>query len=261
MTHTRLGLLGLCAMVFGLMAFGTSGAQAEVGAKWLILKPIAGEKFELKEGSTLHAAVNLEVEKDALGNPIPLVLHSEILKIKTLFLCTEAKADEAKLLKDGTIGKEEGVPSGSKVLFGGCTTDLNGSPAPECTPVDPIAGKGKISTKPGHALLVLHELAGGVKDDLTEIIPDTGLGTTFATIVLPATCPIGTSVPVIGKFFLKDCENKALDHLVKHLVEEGPLSELFTISKTAEHAAKLLGSAWAFLEGEHAGMTWSGDPI
>lgn len=257
MTRTKLGLLGLCAMVFGLMAFGTSGAQAEVGAKWLIL----AADGTTKTGATLHASVGLEVEKNALGEPIPLVLHSEILKFKVLFLCTEAIADEAKLLKDGTIGKEEGVPTGSKILFGGCTTDLNGSPAPECTPEDPLAGKGKISTQPGHALLVLHELSGGVKDDLTEIIPDAGLGGTFAKIVLPAPCPIGTSVPVIGKFFLKDCEGLALTHLVKHLVEEGPLSELFTISKTAEHAAKLLGSAWAFLTGaEHKGLAWSGDP-
>ena len=250
MTRTRLGLLGLCAMLFGLMAFGTSGAQAEVGAKWLILT----SGGVLKTGAELHAKVNLEIDSPTL------VLHSEILHIKTLFLCTEVKVDEAKLLAEGSIGKEAGVVSGSKVLFAKCTTDLNGEAASECTPNDPVTGVGTISTQPGHALLVLHELTGGVKDDLTEIIPDTGLGTTFATIHLPAACPIGTSVPVIGKFFLKDCENKALEHLIKHLVEEGPLSELFTISKTAEHAAKLLGSAWAFLEGEHAGLKWSGDP-
>ena len=250
MTRTRLGLLGLCAMLFGLMALGTSGAQAEVGAKWLILT----SGGVLKTGAELHAKVNLEIDSPTL------ILHSEILHIKVLFLCTEVKVDEAKLLKDGTIGKEEGVPSGSQVLFGGCTTDLNGSPASECTPEDPTAGVGKISTQRLHALLVLHELTGGVKDDLIELIPDTGLGTTYVTMHLPAACPIGTSVPVIGKLFLKDCENKALEHLVKHLVEEGPLSELFTISKTAEHAAKLLGSSWAFLEGEHAGLRWSGDP-
>jgi hypothetical protein len=251
MTRTNMGLLSLCAMLFGLMAFGTSGAQAEVGAKWLILT----SGGVLKTGAELHAKVNLEID-----SPV-LILHSEILHIKTLFLCTEVKVDEAKLLKDGTIGKEEGVPSGSKVLFAGCTTDLNGSPAAECTPEDPTAGVGRISTQPVHALLVLHELTGGVRDDLIEVIPDTGLGTTYVVMHLPAACPIGTSVPVIGKLFLKDCENKALEHLIKHLVEEGPLSELFTISKTAEHATKLLGSAWAFLEGEHLGLKWSGDPV
>ena len=262
MTRTRFGLLGLCAVVFGLMAFGPTGAQATVGAKWLILPAGGGP---VKTGSELHALVQLETEKDGAGNRIPLVLHTEILKIKVLFLCTEVVLDDAKLLPDGTIGKELGVPSGSKILFSNCVTHLNGALSEECTPTDPVAGKGKIVTKPGHALLVLHELVGGVKDDLTEVIPDTGKGTTFATIVLPAGCPIGTSVPVIGTFFLKDCENLALTHVVKHLVEEGPLSELFTISKTAEHAAKLLGSAWAFLtnstEGEHLGLKWSGDPL
>ena len=258
MIRTRLGLLGLCAMVFGLMAFGATGAHAEVGAKWLILN----SEGKIKTGSELHASVGLEIEKNAKGEPVPLVLHSEILKIKTLFLCTEVVVDEAKLLKDGTIGKEEGVPSGSKVLFGGCTTDLNGSPAPECTPEDSIAGKGKISTAPGHALIVLHELADKTKDDIVEIIPDAGLGGTFATIKLPAPCPIGTSVPVIGKFFLKDCEGLALMHLVKHLVESFvPLTELWTISKTEEHKATFLGSAWAFLSDEiDKGLAWSGDP-
>jgi hypothetical protein len=243
MTRTRLGLLGLCAVVFGLMAFSTS-AQATTGAKWLILT----SGGVLKEGSTLHASINLEADTPTL------VLHSEILKIKVLFLCTALRAVEAKLLANGSIGKEEGVVSGSKVLFSNCTTDLNGVQNSECTPTDPTDGAGFIVTKPGHALLVL----GTSGEDLTEIIPDTPK--TFATIVLPAGCPIGTSVPVIGTLRLKDCENLALTHLVKHLVEEGPGTKLFTISETAEHAATLLGSAWAFLTGEHLNLKWSGDP-
>jgi len=253
MIRTKLGLLGLCAMVLGLMAFSTS-AQATVGAKWLILT----SGGVLKEGSTLHASINLKKDKEVV-----LVLHSEILKIKTLFLCTELKAVNAKLLANGSIGKEEGVVSGSKVLFSGCTTDLNGSAAPECTPEDPEDKSGFIVTKPGHALIVL----GTSGEDLVEIIPDSGK--TFATIVLPAACPIGTSVPVIGTLRLKDCSernakgecvSKFLTHLKEHLVEEGPGTKLFTISETAEHTATLLGSALAFLTGEHEGLSWAGDP-
>ena len=142
MNRTKLGLLGLCAVVFGLMAFSTS-AQATVGAKWLILT--TGRRCENWLGITSGV---LALEKESAT----LVLHSEILKIKTLFLCTALKAVEAKLLKDGTIGKEEGVPTGSKVLFSGCTTDLGGVAAPECTPTDPVDGAGFIVTKPGHAL-------------------------------------------------------------------------------------------------------------
>ena len=251
MTRSRLGLLGLCAMVLGLMAFGTAGAQAEVGAKWLVLT----SGGVLKTGAELHASVQLKT--DVAG-----VLHSEILKIKTLFLCTTIEAVNAKLQEEGIIGNsvvtvgglKEG--RGSKVKFSGCTTDLNGVSAPECTPEDKSAegGKGIILTKLGHALLKLHE-----GSDITKILPDEG--ETFATIQLPAACPIGTSVPVIGSLALKDCENLALTHLVEHLVEQfTPLTKLWTISKTVEHEATLLGSAWARLTGEHNLLKWSGDP-
>jgi hypothetical protein len=246
-------------MLFGLMAFSTS-AQATAGAKWLILNA----KSELKEGSTLHAAVGLK------NDGATLVLHSEILHIKTLFLCTELKTVNAKLLAEGSIGESAGNVKGSKVLFSGCTTDLNGAAAPECTPEDPTDGKGFIVTKPGHALIVL----GTAGEDLVKIIPDAvAADPVFATIVLPAACPIGTSVPVVGTLNLKDCstrnakgecENKFLTHLAEHLVEEGPGSTLATISLTPEHVATLLGGALSFLETvgaeEHKGLLWAGDP-
>jgi hypothetical protein len=252
MTRSRLGLLALSAMVFGLMALGATGAQAEVGAKWLILTSTG----VLKTGAELHASVNLKTDVNG-------VLHSEILKIKTLFLCTTIEAVNAKLQEEGIIGSTvvtnaKGLKEGrgSKVKFSGCTTDLNGVAAPECTPEDKSAegGPGTIVTKLGHALLKLHS-----GNDITKILPDEG--ETFATISLPAACPIGTSVPVIGSLALKDCENLALTHLVEHLVEAfTPLTELWTISKTEEHKATLLGSAWARLTLEHAGLKWSGDP-
>jgi len=262
MTRTKLGLLGLCAMVFALMAFGATGAHAEKGAKWLILNA----KGELKTGAELNAPINLRT--DTTG-----ILHSEILKIKTLFLCTTIEALNAKLLAEGAIGNTLSenpetkllLGLGSRVRFSGCTTDLNGAAAPECTPKDTtpeLGGEGIILTKLGHALLKLHELADKTKDDILKILPDTG--ETFATIQLPAACPIGTSVPVIGSLALKDCENLALTHLIEHLAEAfTPLTELWTISKTEEHKASLLGSAWAFLTGElnnHKGLKWSGDP-
>lgn len=241
MTRSKLGLLGLCAMVLGLMAFVTTSAQATAGSTWLILN----SSGQVKKASELPAIVELEKDSSVY------VLHSEILKIKVLFLCTNLKAVNAQLLAEGSIGEKPGTVKNSKVLFSGCSTDLNGAAAPECTPKDPTDGEGFIVTKFGHALAVL----GAAGEDLTKILPDEG--ETFATIVLPAACPIGTSVPVIGKLNLKDCENLALTHLVKHLVEQGPGTELFTISKTAEHAATLLGSAWAKLGGPHAGLAWS----
>jgi hypothetical protein len=241
MTRTKLGLLGLCAVALSLMVFSAAGAQAEKGARWLILT----SGGVLKEGSTLNAPLN--VRKDIFNSPF--VLHSEILKIKVLFLCESISIANAKLLAEGSIGQAPGFVSGSTITFSFCTTDLNGVFASECTPVG-----STITTNPGHALLVL----GAAGERLVKVLPD--IGETLATITLPAACPIGTKVPLIGKINLKDCENLMSTHLFEHLVEQGPGTELFTISKTAEHAATLLGSAWVALFGEDINLKWSGDP-
>jgi hypothetical protein len=248
MTRTKLGLLGLCALVFGLMAFSTA-AQAE--GVWLILDP--GNPTPL---TNLPAILELEKDKNLQGIE-HYVLHAEILKIKVLFLCKNIKLDNAVIYGAGAIGQAVNEEKGSKVLFTECITELNNKAAPECTPKDPTLGEGGIATKAGHALAILHLLTSdGVKDDIISVLPDEGK--TFATIILPAACPIGTSVPVIGELALQDCEKMALVHLVRHLVEEFPaLTKLFTISETAEHAATLLGSAWAKLGGAHTGLLWS----
>jgi hypothetical protein len=254
MIRTKLGLLGLCAVVFGLMAFSTAAAQAEVGAKWLILNSLG----ELKEGSTLHAAVGLESDT-------VVILHSEILKIKALFECSSLRTENAKLLAEGSIGESAGNVKGSRIVFSKCITKLNGVTNTECEPKDAVTGAGTIRTNPGHALLVLHKLESGEIDDLLLVLPDTG--ETFATLELGIGCSIGTKVPVIGHVTLKDCLGNAgfLKHEIKHLVEVfTPLTTLWTISKTTEHVATLLGSSWAFLETVgtevHKGLKWAGDP-
>jgi hypothetical protein len=255
MIRTKLGLLSLCAVVFGLMAFGASSAQAESGAKWLILTSM---------GALKESPVGLPGAIDTPIDGAVLVLHTEILKIKVLVLCTGSKAVNANLLANGSIGKETvaGKPVGAQFLFTGCTVDLNGAAAPECTPNDPVDGSGKILTKLLHGLLVLYDLGGGIKDEVATILPDaTALHSPIATIVLPAGCPIGTSVPIIGELAVKDCKDLGLAHVAEHLVDVfTPLTALFAISLTVEHQATLLGSVWAKLIGAaHNGLLWSGD--
>jgi hypothetical protein len=247
MIRSRFGLLGLCAVLFGVMAFGATAAQAEVGAQWLFAEKGAGTKLV----PFLEASIGLEKDSAVY------ILHTKILGVAVLFLCTELKAVNAVLKANGSIGE------GGKVLFSGCTTDLNNVPNAACTPNDITDGLGFIVTQNLHSLLVLHELAGGVKDDLLKLLPDKVGGVesnVFAYIEMGEKCPIGKKVPVIGKLTLKDCEGLALTHLVKHLVEPGPLTELWTISETPEHVATLLGSAWGFLTGAHEGLKFSGDP-
>lgn len=65
MTSIRLGVLGLCA-VFGLIAFGASGAQAE--GTWLILNA----KGEIKTGVEYRQPLDLKRQFGAYsahGNP------------------------------------------------------------------------------------------------------------------------------------------------------------------------------------------------
>jgi len=227
------------------MAFNVTGSQAE--GTWLILVTPGGA---VKTGVELPATLALEKDNGIF------VLASEILHIEVFFLCTEIKAVNAKIFGTGAIGKGPGEERESKVLFSGCTTDLNGVPTPGCTPKDPTDGEGFIVTKFLHALAVLHELADRTKDDVVAVLPDAG--ETLATIVTGNACPVGNSVPVIGKLAVEDCENLALTHLVKHLVEPfEDLTELWTISKTEEHEAGLFGSAWAKLVGEHVDKQWS----
>jgi hypothetical protein len=251
MTRTRLGLLGLCAMVLGLMAFSTTGAQAE--GTWLILK----KPGEAKTGVELPATLELEKDKNKEGIE-HYVLHTEILKIKVLFLCSGIKAVNAKIFGEGAIGKGPSEEKESKVLFAECKTFFNGVEEPKCKPVDTADGAGFIVTNFLHALAELHKLEpSGVKDDIIKALPDVE-GEPFVRMVLPVGCVIGTSVPVFGTLALQDCENMALVHAVKHLLEPFlPLTRLWVISDTPEHAATLLGSAWAKLGGVHAGLLWS----
>jgi hypothetical protein len=234
----KLGLLTLCALLLALTVFSTI-AHAEVGAKWLLAEGGAGTNLV----GFLEAEV--ELEKDS---PV-LVMHSEILKIKVLLLCTDLKiVGNPKLIANGGI-------SSFKILFSGCTTDLNNVPNASCTPKDATEGvAGTILTKSLHALLVLHN-----GEDVLKVLPE--VGETFVTKEMPPPCVIGTKVPLIGELALKDCQNLALTHLAKHLVEPfEPLTKLWVISKTVEHVATLLGSAWGFLKGAHTGLKFSGDP-
>jgi hypothetical protein len=242
-------------MALGLMAFGAAGAQAEVGANWFILNK-AGEK---KSGAVLHASVNLKTDTEAF-------LHTNILGLEVLFLCSKIETLNAKLQEEGIIGNtvvtnettklKEG--RGSQVKYSGCKTALNGKESKECIPTDPVGGEGTIISNLGHALLKLHE-----GSDIVKILPD--VGETLAVIhtgpPVKNECPIGMSVPVIGSLALDDCKGGGRTHFVEHLVERfATLTQMWVISKTVQHIATLLGSAWARLTGEHEGLLWGGVP-
>lgn len=266
MIRSRFGLLGLCAVVFGVMAFGAAAAHAEVGAQWLLAELFKDANGEVLVKLIPFLPATVELKKETTG-----ILHSKISGTEVLFECEEIKAINAKLLPNGSIGEKEGAVSGSKVRFSGCKTKLKGVESKPCEPNAGGTEPGVINTSSGHGLIVLHILKNEKgeeigKDELVKILPDSG--ETFATIEMGKECSIGTKVPVIGEAFLKDCLKQFLEHKLEHLVEvdgtvkEGGtgLTKLWVISKTTEHEATILGSAWAFLGGVHKGLHFSGDP-
>jgi hypothetical protein len=244
MSRSRFGLLALCAVVFGVMAFGAAGAQAEPLANWLILMA----NGEVLTGAQLNATVNAETDKTG-------ILLTKILGIKTEITCPTFEIIGGKLIKEGTI-------SAGKLKFSGCTTRLNGVTNANCVPHSAGAGAGVVETDTATGLIKLHELKpSGVKDE-TVLFLSTREDMRFALLEMSELCPIGEKVPIIGgEFSIKDCEGLFLKHLVKHLVEEfAPLTTIWAISKTEEHIATIDGSAWAFLTGEHKGLAFAGDP-
>jgi hypothetical protein len=220
-------LMGLLAIVLGLMAFGTTAAQAEPGAHWNVENnAIAGELLPV-----------LEARKETAATLLTKVGASAVE-----IVCTEIKFVGAKLHE---LGRATG-----KIHYEGCTTKLNGNLANNCKPKSTGATAGLIETGALEGLIKLHE--GTV--DLVKLSPTTGL--VFVTIELGALCAIGNKFDISGHAYIKDCLNLGLKEEVEHLFEEGPLTALLF----GANAATIDGSAFGFLGGVHKGMTFSGHP-
>jgi hypothetical protein len=172
-----------------------------------------------------------------------LVLKSKIGGIAAEFSCTGISLDKALL---ETEGKGTGT-----ALFSGCITRLNGATSGPCEPTIGTE-KGKIASKALKGQLVLHEGT----TTLAKI--SAVVGETLAVIESGEECAIGPKVPVIGTLYLKDAGGEFEVSKEAHLLEGGSLTELWTISKTAEHVATPSGSASFSLAGAHLGQPWSG---
>jgi hypothetical protein len=252
MIRTKLGLLGLCAVVLGVMAFSATAAHAEAGATWLVLKTVNG---------ALETEAEIETNKERLVGEIEnktVSLLTKVLGLKIEILCTAGE------LLDALLGAVGTVKNGAKVKFTGCVArEANAGLAllEGCEPHTSGQPVGTIETNGGHASIELHELTGGVKHDVTNILPD--VGTLVVNVEMGILCSIGENLPIFGKLALWDCQEEgkgALKHLVTHLFTEfKPLTKLFAISDTAEHLETSLdgslniklasGRSWAIKPG------------
>jgi hypothetical protein len=237
--RSKTGLTVLCGLVLGLMAFTGSTAQAEVGAHlWTV-----DANGQLKDLSVVILS-----KKDPI---IALTFSTKIAGSSIVFTCTEIELKGALSEANGTIGK------GAKLRYSGCTTKINGTTSAPCQPNNEGKEKGVITTKGIHILIRLDVLGDGTRHDVEEVLPDEG--ETLATVETGEECSIGTKIPLIGKVMYKDCQNEFLVHKVEHLLEV-LLSEVWAISKTAEHVVTLGGSFIDYLGGAHTGLKWSIQP-
>lgn len=246
MTRLRLSRrgLGLCALTFSLTVLAAGAAQAETGAKWNVVNA-KGELVEVKAGGLLPSIRLKEVEAGE-------TLLTQVAGIKIEKKCTGYELLGAKLEAEGKIG------AGVKTRFTGCKFILNGKVSSACEPHTNGQGKGVLESTAAKGLLVLHKLTNGVLDPIVRIEPV--LGETFMILETGEECAIGEKMTMFGKLTLKDAQNELTTEKVVHLVEEGPLTEMWFLTKTPEHLVKFDGSATGELSGEHVGLKVSGTP-
>jgi hypothetical protein len=244
MIRTKLGLLGLCAVVLGMMAMSASSAQASL-FKWLILN---AAKTEAKELLALVVG-----EKDSPH----ITLLTKLLGSKFSITCTNFELIKIHLSPLGTLSE------GGKVKFTNCEAYQSGTLTTALGCKVHSAGQpvGTIETSETKAGLLLHEYAVGQTELVAKVEPK--IGETLATI-LTEECVLPESNPVRGKLFYQDCSLEAEVHKEKHLIIQNSLTKLWFGSHTAEHLETSLdGSSWVKLgsspsTGEHAGREWAG---
>jgi hypothetical protein len=270
MVRSRLGLkaLGLCALVLGLMAVAAGTAQAEPTATWNLINA-KGELLKVGNPSdTLLPEVEITEVEELKVAPVGkhLVLLTKSGANSIALLCKTAKLENAagtglpKLLLEGKIlGKAE---------FGECTFAVNGVIQNVCKPHTPGKPEGTILTELAEGLIVLHELAGGVKDATVLLTPENAKGElvgNFVKITLgvegASECSVGEFLPVGGELIIWDClgDTSFKTEAVTHLVEEfKPLPKLWAFK--ADNPATIDGSVIVGLAGEHKGLKWAGLP-
>jgi len=240
----QLKAFGLCALILGLTALPAGIAQAEVGAKWSVVNS-KGELVEVKKGGLTPSIKLVEVEAGES-------LLTKVAGISVAKKCTGYELIGAKLEAEGKVA------SGVKVRGTGCTFILNGTISKPCEPHSPGQAKGVLESNAAKGLIVLHKLASGTLDSLVRIEPVEG--EVFMFIETGPECAIGEKVPLIGKLTLKDSQNELATEKTTHLIEQGPLSEVWLLNKTPEHLVTFDGTAFGELSGEHKGLKFSGTP-
>jgi hypothetical protein len=217
-------------------------AQAEnTGGSWTYIHSGVLNVFE---GALSEPSISGKLETGTVA-----ILHAKVLGgTLLLYECKALAVNEGKLKTGGEIL--------GKLSFKECETLLNGVLSVPCAPKAGGTQAGVIETNKIKAVMLLHKLDDGTVHKILIATPDEA-NNDFAFVESSAACSIGLKVLIGGKFAIQD--PAPLTHSVNHLIKEfAPLTHLFVISDTVEHAAIILGSAEAFLSGSHVNYEWAG---
>jgi hypothetical protein len=248
--RSRQGLkaLVLCAMALGMMAIGAGAAQAT--PTWMVA------------GANLAAGLEPEVGGELEGGTASLLATINGLDLE--LLCGEGELTGVKLLPGDKTNSTGDVTFKKCVAY---SWDLNAKGEYEtrlttaCEPHTEGQPVGTILTEPGFGLILLHieKLEGGVEHKVPVVlIQANNAENRFATVLMGSKCAFPELIPIFGLFYIKDCKKLGETEEVKHLIEElKALSTLTVINKKATNAARIDGSAWAFLKNAHLNQKWS----
>ncbi len=213
-------------------------------------------KVTTSRGEWMVAGANLttgtKLVKGSIVAP-SATLTTKIGGNEVKFTCKNGELKEVELEKEGKL-KE-----GGSVRFTECTTAINGTTQGACEPKNG-AEKGVIVTNKGKGRLGEHSTGEGVTV-IESVVKEKIEGKevlVFGHVKMSEECSIGEDVPIIGsKLGVVDSSGMSglLTEAKSHNIKEGPLTEIWAISETAEHKAKLTGEGKIELV---SGETWSG---
>ena len=234
--------LTLLVLVLGLMSGWANLAHAEsTGGSWTYQN--IGEMLHTFEGALSEPAIEAELE---IG--VTAILDAKVLGVLLEYRCKQLTVNQAKLKPGGEIL--------GKLILHKCDTFLAGALSKTCIPNAGGTHPELIETGSIKAVMLLHKLPNGTVDKILIAEPDEA-NNDFAFVESTSACSIGLKVLIGGKFAIQD--PAPTTHKVWHLFNEfSPLTHLFVLSDTPEHAAKIAGSAEAFLAGDHLSYLWAG---
>ncbi len=232
-------VLGFC-----LLALGSLGVNSAQAVTWMV------------NGSDLSGKLAVRSSLVAPSATLTTKIGGNSVK----FTCTNAELIAANLDNEGKLAE------GARTRFTGCTTAINGATQKVCLPNNESIEPGVILTNKLKGQLKEHSTGEGVvvvESTVKEKVEGKEVPV-FGHVKMSAECTIGEDVPIIGpKLALVDAQGMGttggteglLHEQATHKVKEGPLTEIWAISETAEHKATIGGEASLELL---AGEPWNG---